>query len=117
MIAAMLTRDDLRDWLDPEAPTVPARLFRAGQFLAVATGLGAAVGSSVDELWASDAALWLVAAVAVVLVAFAVEYGVRLMLAGEERWVETESVAHACRRYLQSALGMIDLLAFAPMAI
>src|SRR4051812_15371072 len=113
----MLTRDDLRDWLDPEAPSQPARLFRAWQFLAGFAGTGIAVASSVDGIWASDAAPWLVAAASFLLVAFAVEYGVRLVLAGEERWIETESVAHACRRYVQSALGVIDLLSIVPMAL
>jgi len=113
----MLMRDDLRDWLDPEAPSRPARLFRAWQFLAVFGGVGIAIASSVDEIGASDIGPWLVAAAGVVLVAFAVEYGVRLMLAGDERWVETESVAHACRRYAQSALGIIDLVSVLPMAL
>jgi voltage-gated potassium channel len=115
MIAAMATRDDLREWLDPDAPVAPARLVRAWHFLAVFVGIGLAIASSVEEIWHTRAPL-LIGAAAFVLVVFAVEYGVRLVVAGDERWVDTESVAHACRRYALSPLGLIDALCFLPMA-
>jgi voltage-gated potassium channel len=117
MIATMVSRDDLRDWLDPDAAVRPARLFRAWQFVAVFAGLGIAIASSVDEAWASGAAPFLVGAGAVVLAGFAAEYALRLALAGDERWIDTESVVHAYRRYALSPLGLIDLLGFLPMAL
>src|SRR5260221_979366 len=112
----MLMRDDLRDWLDPEAPSRPARLFRAWQFLAVFGGVGIAIASSVDEIGASDIGPWLVAAAGVVMVAFAAEYGVLLMLAREACLAATGLVAQACRRDYPSAARSIHLTTVPPMA-
>lgn len=113
----MISRDDLRALLDSELQGSSARWFRVWHFIAVAAGLAIAVASSVDTIWAGPARTPMLVGAVVVMVAFAVEYALRLMLAGDEQWTEGESVHSARWRWAISSLGVVDLLGFAPMAV
>jgi voltage-gated potassium channel len=112
----MISRDGLHALLDPEVQTRPARLVRAWHFVAVIGGLAVAVASSVETIWSGAARTPLLAAALVILAAFAVEYGMRLLIAGDEQWAEGEVPRVSRWRWASSPLGVVDLLAFLPMA-
>jgi voltage-gated potassium channel len=112
----MITRDALRDLLDSNVPSRSARLFRAWHFVAVSCGVAMAIASSMETVWSGAARLPLLVVELIVLAAFLVEYGIRLMLAGDEQWAEGESPTKSRWRWAISPLGLVDLLAVLPMA-
>src|SRR5260221_11318648 len=105
----MVSRDDLREVLDPETPERAARWLRAWHFLAVFAGVAVAVAASVDGVWSSRAQPWLVAITLVLLAAFAVLYGLRLWVAGDEQLAEGEAPTGSRWRYAASPMGAVDL--------
>jgi voltage-gated potassium channel len=117
VIAAMLSREDLRELLDPDTPSRAGRLFRLWNFGAVAAGLVVAMASSVDTVWAGPARPWLVAVGAILLASYVATYSLRLLVAGDEQVIEGESAARSRWRYAVSPMGIVDLMAFLPMAL
>jgi voltage-gated potassium channel len=115
--STMISREALRDMLDPEVSGRAGRLCRAWHFAAVFTGLAVAVAGSMEAVWSSPAQPWLVAIAAVLLATFALLYGMRLMLAGDEQWAEGEAPSTARVRYALSPMGLVDLAAFLPMTL
>jgi voltage-gated potassium channel len=111
----MISRDGLRVLLDPEVQTRPARLLRVWHFLAVTGGLAIAVASSVETIWSGAARTPLFVGALIILAAFAAEYGMRLVIAGDEQWAEGEAPRVSRRRWATSPLGLVDLLAVLPM--
>jgi voltage-gated potassium channel len=113
----MISREGLRDLLDPATPSRAARWFRGWHFAAAAAGLWVAVASSIDSVWSGDARPWLVAVAVVLLVQFAMLYGLRLLIAGDDQWAEGDRPSTARLRYARSPIGLVDLSAFLPMAL
>ncbi|MBI3512636.1 MAG: cyclic nucleotide-binding domain-containing protein [Proteobacteria bacterium] len=113
----MVSRDDLREVLDPETPGRAARWLRAWHFLAVSAGVALAIGASVDGVWSDGAQPWLAAITIALLAAFAVLYGLRLWVAGDEQRTEGEAPVVSRWRYATSPMGMVDLSAFLPMTV
>jgi len=116
LLVTMISWDGVRALLDSEVQTRPARLMRAWHFVAVVGGLAIAIASSVDTIWAGAAQMPLLAGAFVILAAFTVEYGMRLVIAGDEQWAEGETPHVSRWRWASSPLGVVDLLAFLPMA-
>ena len=113
----MMSREAVYELLDPETPGRAARLLRIWHYLAVTAGLAIAVTASLDGVWSSAAQPWLIGVVAVILAAFAVLYGLRLLVAGEDQWAEGEAIVTARWRYVVSPMGVVDLLGFLPMTV
>jgi voltage-gated potassium channel len=114
----MISRDRLHALLDPDSPpSTGTRLLRAWHFLAVVGGLAIAIASSVDTIWAGPARAPLLTGASIIFTLFGVEYALRLVLAGDDRWAEGESRRLSRWRWATSALGVIDLLGFLPMAL
>ncbi|HUA55977.1 MAG TPA: ion transporter [Candidatus Sulfotelmatobacter sp.] len=113
----MISREALRDLLDPEVPGRLGRLFRAWHFAAVFGGVAVAVATSMDAVWSSSARPWLIAFVVALSIAFAVLYGLRIVIAGDEQTAEGETAGAARLRYVRSPMGLVDLMACLPIAL
>lgn len=111
-----ISRDALRDMLDPGASGRATRLLRLWHFVAVLAGLATVIAGSLDEIWTSGAQPLLRAVSYVIVACFAIEYGLRLLIAADDQW-ETERWSAARWRWILTPIALVDLAAFLPIPL